>query len=126
MAPGPDDDGSVVLPVLPRTPFANDPNVSIRERLDELDAVMRDVRRLENFAHPLRRRRRNEFPLLEQQKIAKQLPYSCGMGIVTHRIADALVALAIMLAHPDPSAVCLVIEMIRVEHGLDLFQPQLL
>src|SRR5213592_2932108 len=112
MPTGPGDYGHVMLPVLPRTPLSNDLNVSIRQRLDELDAVMRDFRRLKYLAHGLRSFGRDQFALLQQQKIAEQLSHGCGVGIVAHRVANALAALAVMLANPDSASVIALVEMI--------------
>src|SRR6266511_1863175 len=120
MPAGSRNDGGVMAPVLPRTPFADDLNRAIRQRLDELDVVMRVVWRRKNFAHRLRSRGRNQFPLLQKQKIAEQLSDGCGMGIVAERIADALTPFAVMLADPDSASVVWVVEMIGVQHRLDL------
>src|SRR5436190_22674689 len=72
MPPKSGNDGGVMPPILPRTPFSDDLDISIRQRFDELDAVMRDVRRRKNLAHGLRSCGRNQFSLLQQKKIAEQ------------------------------------------------------
>src|SRR5438034_8738316 len=53
-ADGAGDYGPRMLPVLPPNPPSNDLNVSIRQRLDGLDAGMPDFRRLKYLAHGLR------------------------------------------------------------------------
>jgi len=61
--------------------------------------------------------------LFEKEIKAEELPDSCGVRVIGNGITDALTALAIMFADPNPSAVIRIVEMIRIEDFLDLFQP---
>ena len=47
------------------------------------------------------------------------------MRVVSDRVAVTFVAFAVMFAHPDAATMIRVVEMIGVEHGLNLLQPQL-